>query len=109
MFVLFLNDMRCHTEHNAPVARAETEEELHTFLESQMVEPYVDEDSSAFHSGGHQYHKCFRKGGPLEWFNSFEASYSGGIKDIGTLEDRLEQTRLWWEDEVMSIPAPVIA
>lgn len=110
MFILFLNDMRCNTEHCSPVARAESVEDLARFLESERVEPYDDISGSQFHSGGHTYRKCFRKGGPLEWYNP-----PGGVcfhyrevVDVGTLELKIQLITEHWNNHILTVPAPIV-
>lgn len=59
-WILQLNDMRHpKSEILTIVARAETKEELETFLGREKVVTYKDE----------QWNKAYRQGGPLEWFN----------------------------------------
>jgi len=82
VWVLFLNDMRaCHSEDLTPVARSDDPEKLVAFLKDERVEPYQDptglpaeepstEPSSfAYKVNPGHWHKVFRRGGPLEWFN----------------------------------------
>lgn len=60
MWILQLNDMRSHKiEMSTTVCRAETKEELETFLERERVDSYKDD----------MWSKGYRKGGPLEWYN----------------------------------------
>ena len=59
MWILQLNPMTANAESVVAVARAETKEALEDLLESESVEPYPDT----------RFRKCYRKGGPLEWFN----------------------------------------
>lgn len=57
-WLLKMNDMRGNSDIYQTVA-AGTRTELAHYVEQERVEPYTD---------GH-WGKCFRKGGPLEWFN----------------------------------------
>jgi len=109
MYILFLNDMRCNTEQNSPVARAETIEELARFVESERVEPYKENMGSIFHEGEHTYSKCFRKFGPLEWFNypSGDSFYYPEVSDVGTLESHIQKVIEKWNRDVLSIPSPI--
>jgi len=102
--------MRCHTEQHEVVARADTLEELAAFVESEMVEPYVDVDDSVFHGGDHRYHKFFRKGGPLEWCNKPQGDGWGykEVIDVGTREDWMRRAGESWDKEILVIPAPVM-
>lgn len=84
MFVLQLNNMRDKAEIIQPVAWAETQAALVAFLDRERVTPYITE--------GH-WHKCFRAGGPLEWFNEPTGNPMEvwvdvpAIVDVGTRED----------------------
>jgi len=69
MWVLLLNNMRsAKVERLTPVARAETQEALEAFMDREKVESYTT-GSDAPNSFDHAWHKTFRKGGLLEWFN----------------------------------------
>jgi len=98
MWVLLLNDMRwAHYEETAPVACAETKEELEQFVKDETVELYktdnqgrmpptppsvkaemslvsgevavTDIDLGDVHGSNAKWAKTFRHGGPLEWYN----------------------------------------
>jgi hypothetical protein len=84
IWVLFLNDMRsAHIEDLRPVARADTQEALVAFVEREKAtEPYQEPtglpptspetepgSAFAFRSNSQRWHKSFRVGGPLEWYN----------------------------------------
>ena len=87
MFVLQLNDMRSATpEMLSSVARAETKEELESFLEDQKVESYRDG----------QWAKSFKKGGLLEWCNQ-------PYDDDQTFVDMDLWRKQWWEQNIMTI------
>ena len=103
MFVLSLNMMRNNAESVDAVAWAETAEELEAFMNREAVEPYSEPGPSGFGHGTQQFHKRFRKGGPLEWYNPPDGLWSG-IKDVGTLEGRLEGVRSDWELFRLSTP-----
>jgi hypothetical protein len=62
---LILCDMRAPRieEGDRLAAWAETETALLDLMESERVQPYTDEG----------WHKTFRKGGPLEWFNPYNS------------------------------------
>lgn len=62
MYVLFLNDMRSsNIENIQPAAWAESESELHDLMAREIVPEYVTDE---------RWHRTFRQGGPLEWFNA---------------------------------------
>lgn len=78
MFILSLNDMRSgKIEHLTTVCQADTEKELLDLIEREKVHQYWEEfdpgrgtDPNAFdYIPPKKWSKCFRKGGPLEWFN----------------------------------------
>ena len=75
MYTLMLNKMASGwSEELTPVAKAETVEELIHFVASERVPDYHDPIENPLpDTPGCQHpkywHKCFRKGGPLEWFN----------------------------------------
>ena len=85
-YLLMLNDMRSsRSEHLTIVGRGDTLEELQAFVAGEKVEPYTDAGEhvqthstdfsaqlngpSVEHTPYYKYHKVFRKGGPLEWYN----------------------------------------
>lgn len=82
VFMLFLNDMRSdHSEDVKPVARANTPEELESFMERERVEQYQEPTGLSptspemepslydYRVNSQTWTKSFRKVGPLEWFN----------------------------------------
>ena len=96
MFLLRLNPMRANAEHNIVVARAETVDRLIAFVNSERVEPYRDGE----------WHKCFRQGGPLEWYNPPDANpWYPCFHDIGTLEDAIQSTISDWNGMLARIYA----
>ena len=103
MFVLQLNPMRSNAENVVPVVRAETEQRLRDFLANETVESYVDEGSA------HPWHKAFRKGGPLEWYNPPNENMEvwvgvQAIADIGSREDWARRAELEYEETIARIP-----
>lgn len=93
IWVLYLNDMRfAHVEELVPVFRASTKEALVAFLEREKVPTYVEDGFGTY--GETKWHKSYRKGGPLEWFNqpdsvhpsfrqcNFEAVIQGFVRDV---------------------------
>jgi hypothetical protein len=104
--------MRCRAEACEWVAVSETREALEAFVIAETVEPYVDDgtqrivhdtDAIARHAGAividpprpHGWHKTFRQGGPLEWFNPARDIYNGGscYVDIGDSSTWAERAR----------------
>lgn len=81
MWILRLNPMVSNAETVVPIVRAETREELEAFIVAETVEPYQDG----------QWHKVFRKDGPLEWCNPpmDGTAWIGvpAIVDVGTEQD----------------------
>lgn len=64
LFVLVLNDMRAsNIENSSVVCFSDSTAALHALLAAETVEPYVDRVD------GRNWHKSFRAGGPLEWYN----------------------------------------
>jgi hypothetical protein len=58
-FGLVLNPMRGRMEEQRLIAVSDSKPELERLLTEERVENYRDENWS----------KCYRSGGPLEWFN----------------------------------------
>jgi len=106
VWILFMNDMRfAHSEDLAPVARAETKEELVAFVESQKVAAYKGTGPNAYEDN-YTYNKCFKQGGPLEWYNE-PMSEEESFREFSLekwKEDALRQTELAWQEKVLSIP-----
>lgn len=104
MFVLQLNPMRGSAQRVVPAARAETREALLELLRSERVEPYKDS------AGGNiLWHKCFRKGGQLEWFNDPGPSMESwigvpAIIDVGTREDWMAEAARRYDQTMADIP-----
>lgn len=75
LFGLVLNPMRGRSEEQRLLAVSESREELMAYWLAEKVEPYTDEDGGvspsleAYHPGPYRWHRSYRKGGPLEWFN----------------------------------------
>lgn len=108
MFVLLANPMRDRCEVVRPVARASTREALIAFIARERVEHYVDE-----FPGGHgnelersyAFHKVFRKGGPLEWFNMPDINDPGVIVGVPSRQQVMENAGLHWDETMRSIPS----
>jgi len=96
MWVLQLNDMRKAPETLTAIARAETKEELESFVEGQTVETYQEEGLA----------KVFKKGGPLEYFNP---PIPGQVHDphflnVGDADLWAERAKNDFELQIMSLP-----
>lgn len=106
MWILFMNDMRfAHSEDLTPVLRAETKEELLKFVESQKVAAYQGQGPNAYQDG-YTYTKCFKQGGPLEWYNEImdEAEQLREFTLEKWKESALRQAEMAWQNSVLSIP-----
>lgn len=103
MFILYLNPMQAsNIENCVPVYRAETREELERFVESEKVEPYKDGP----------WHKTFRQGGPLEWYNppDPEPVFFESYKNVGTLAEWMAETEQNWRRMLYQVlPAPALS
>lgn len=95
MWVLYLNPMQANAERSVAVARADTREALERYVAAERVEPY---------SVG-QWHRVFRAGGPLEWFNPPEQTWGEAFKDIGTLEDHVAAAVRAWNSFLAETPS----
>ena len=90
-YILFLNDMRSpNTAHVMPVARASLADVLLVFLAAERVERYRDVVDD------YAWSKCFRKGGPLEWYNDTDCGV-GSVREVTSLLDRMQQLLQEWE------------
>ena len=72
IYKLILNPMRGHTEDASMVAISYEEQKLIDWYNEQVDnEGYVDEGTPSFdcHGDSHKWHKTFKKGSELEWFN----------------------------------------
>lgn len=93
MWILRLNDMRTpNIEIMQTVIRAETKEKIESLMANETIEPYKDDS----------WHKIFKKDGILEWFNA--PSRFGGIIDMGTEQDWIDDTIEAYKTDVLSIP-----
>lgn len=125
MYVLMLNDMRsAHFENVQPVARANTREELEAFIARERVEPYTDTgertvlhntDLAAQIAGHHveqqrsySWRKCFKRGGPLEWFNDPDTTRDPAIVPVMSydtwMQIAIDTAHQEYEKRVLSIP-----
>ena len=99
MWILQLNDMRAKDVLSlTSVARAETKEELEAFVKQETVDPYQT-------TGYGDFTKCFKEGGPLEWFNpAIKGHDVQSYINAGDAETWAERARIDFNDRVMSIP-----
>jgi hypothetical protein len=110
MWLLYLNPMQGNSENKALIGRAETKTELEQYLASERVEPYDDGEGEGTVEYGRfipgTWHKVYRKGGPLEWYNPPEWSegFFESLVDFGTKEDWLEATSRKWDSFVSQVP-----
>lgn len=73
LFGIFLNPMTGSTEARRLVACSDIRSEVEALLSGERCEPYRDEN----------WHKVFRRGGLLEWFNPPGDIYDGtGIIEL---------------------------
>ena len=86
VYVLAMNDMRYNAEQYALVACSESEEKLKGWLNEQLADkPWRDDTSDVTDIYGEtrSWHKIFKKGSPLEWYNDYHMSMFGhGIRYI---------------------------
>lgn len=70
VFVLCLADMHGGVDKSRPVAVFDELQKLQDYYSSQLAdEPYTDEPSMDSYGNTHSWHKVFKKGSALEWFN----------------------------------------
>jgi hypothetical protein len=81
---LILNPMRANTEASVLVAWSDDKERLLSWYKEQLVEPYTENGSPSFECQGesHNWHKYFRKGSELEWYNPM-ANDEGSVNYYG--------------------------
>ena len=97
MWVLMLNDMRLpNVETTILVAKAKTDEAIVAFLKGETVEPYQDG----------QWHKSYRPGGPLEWFNppTCERNMVRLPDRDGMMAQAATDAGEWWDENIAPLP-----
>jgi len=95
MWLLQLNDMRApQIEIMTPVARAESADELMALLTREESTPYRDGP----------WHKGFRQGGPLEWFNPPLGQLDSYLFELIPLEAFLERKKEEYAGYLASFP-----
>jgi hypothetical protein len=99
MWILQLNPMTGQAENVVPIVRAESREALEAFVNAETVEPYQDG----------RFHKVFRQGGTLEWFNPPFGDQAfinvPAFVDIGTEEDWAARARERFQQIQFDIPS----
>ena len=118
MWVLCLNDMRSsNIENLQPVCRANTKEELKAFVAKEKVTPYTTNGENIVHhttdqmagtttiTPSYTYHKSFRHGGPLEWFNQpYDHDEARHYVFAGTEDEWAAEARQNYRNKVLVIP-----
>ncbi len=80
-YKLLLNPMHARTETISLVAISYDRQELIDWYESLKVESYIEEN----------WHKTFKKGSKLEWYNPFDHSSYGGIQEEWTTLEEIDK------------------
>lgn len=94
MWILMLNDMRSRKmEELKEVVKSETKEQLEDFIKSELVDLYRENG----------WHKSFRKGGPLEWYNP-PVDDDEAFRIVASLEELLETATKGYHKKLDSIP-----
>lgn len=97
VYGLILNPMRGNTEAGSLVAISYNRAKIIDWYDSLLeVEPYVEADSGSFECHGdiHNWHKCFKKGSPLEWYNPCDKDFAMNRYGQGIREMWVEETKL---------------
>jgi hypothetical protein len=106
-WILVLNDMRsAQVENVRPVLRAGTRAALEALIERETVPHYSTPQGRAHYGTELLWHKSFREGGPLEWFNppmphDIEA---GRVFIEIDVEQRVARFRAAMEEDLARIP-----
>lgn len=72
IYKLVLNPMRANTEKGNLMALAYNKQSLIDYMKQELADkPYTDKGSPSFECQGdsHNWHKTFKKGSKLEWYN----------------------------------------
>jgi hypothetical protein len=104
MYALYLNMMRDRAERMDLLATSEDLQRLQDYVHNELVQPYDDEGPGGFFNGTQTFHKVYRKGGPLEWYNPPAGlglenftSFTGGIRKIPNRQEYMEQAGREWD------------
>jgi hypothetical protein len=90
LWFLHLNDMRkSHYESLTTVCWAGSRGELEALVERERVPSYADSDISYGRPSSYdgKWHKSFRKGGPLEWYNTPGKNSFTQVKGLPHVDD----------------------
>ena len=69
-YILCLADMHGGVDKSKPVAVFSELELLRSYYQSQLADaPWQDAESPDNYGNVHKWHKVFKKGSPLEWYN----------------------------------------
>lgn len=96
IYVLALNRMTSNTEHWEAVAISYERQKLIDWVNS-LVEPKVEEGPPSFpiHGDTHVWHKTYKIGSPLEWFNPTDFNsvnhYGQGIREQWIGQDGIDR------------------
>ncbi len=92
MWILMLNDMRASNIENVfPICRAESYNCLLALVDREKVEPYRDG----------MWHKSFRAGGSLEWYNPPYTFSRESFVDVGTRDDWMREAGANYDQKVI--------
>lgn len=95
---LVMNDMRCHTEHAQLVAVSDDKDKLVSWYRDQMAEmTYSDPGINQFSGGPTNWHKTFKKGSLLEWFNAVDVDQVS-LYNHGFLFEWVDEKYYYTED-----------
>ncbi len=89
IYVLTLADMHGGVDRSHPVAVFSTHQKLKDFYHSQLADsPYTDGPSADNYGQTHSWHKVFKKGSMLEWYNGADSlEVSRDVSFGGVFED----------------------
>jgi hypothetical protein len=100
-YLLVLNNMTGNTEGATLVAMSDDRERLVNWYNEQMAPELVKEEgkpSFPSHGESHTWHKTFKVGGPLEWYNPADLDkvnhYGHGIQEQWCQEENVNQSIL---------------
>lgn len=108
-FVLNLAEMHGGVDKSTGVAIFDDIEKLKSYYNSQLAhEPYSDKGYNSYSgSDDYNYHKVFKKGSPLEWYNPLSpVNNSGGIFEVVSYHDSAfgGVTEYWTDNLSFNIP-----
>jgi hypothetical protein len=80
------NNMRGHTEQSAARIVTVDKQKLLDRIKELEVPDYKDEGQSEFENN-HTFHKCYKKGSVLEWYNKIDVTKPPDYYGQGVSED----------------------